>query len=134
MDKPLACPSFFDDRNSILKLLFNKIIPQHCNLLAVYVGMPFFEPKIVNNGLWSICNVNFLLYEPVKFLNRVDYSQAFFLNLAMIYFRREYSSGRMGYRLCMPIFKLVKNYRSDPIIANVRYYNYLVFRVKVTKW
>ena len=51
---------FFNDRDSILQLELNKIIPQRYNLLAVCMDILFFDRKIVNNDLWSVCNVNFL--------------------------------------------------------------------------
>lgn len=30
------------------------LYPQHCNLLAEWVGIPFFDPKIDSNSQWSI--------------------------------------------------------------------------------
>ena len=57
-DKLSAWQMFLEDRYSILKLWFSSIVPRRRSLLVVYTGRPFFEPKIDNRGLWSVCSVN----------------------------------------------------------------------------
>ena len=58
LERPSAWLNIFEGTYSIFKLKFSKIVPQHCNLFAVWAGIPFLDSKIEKTKRWSVCNNN----------------------------------------------------------------------------